>query len=286
MRTSTSALGFGLLLFTAFSTPAYAQSTAAGAPATATATAGAPPYPSCTGRAISPEESNAAHDAYLAGRSAYDNSNWDAAIAQYREAYRRDCTKPELLINISRAYESKGDLQEALNALQAYFDRVPASNADASLRARMENIQKRIAAESKAKEPVVEQQRPAPERSHTILPWVVVGVGGAAVITGAVILVTKPSMPSNCESGSGTCVKGVGESDADLQADRDRAGKSRTQGTTGIVLMGAGAAVAVGGLIWHFLEPTGSIESRSAKKPTVTPTVGPGFAGLSLGGAF
>ena len=37
-----------------------------------------------------------------------------------------------------------------------------------------------------------------------------------------------------------------------------------------------------GGLLWHFLEPTGPKE----KSARIAPAVGPGFAGLSLTGKF
>ena len=47
----------------------------------------------------------------------------------------------------------------------------------------------------------------------------------------------------------------------------------------------AGGVLMAGGLVWHFLEPTGSV-SKSGKLPQVTPTFGRGYGGLSLGGSF
>ncbi|MCL2778179.1 MAG: tetratricopeptide repeat protein [Polyangiaceae bacterium] len=295
MRKRHLAFGLGLIGSVAFSLPANAQSSSAAAQA----------YPSCEGRTPSESDTEAAHKIYLAGKAQYDASDWAAAIAQFREAYRRDCTKPEILINLSRAYEFKGDKQEALNALQAFLDRVPPSHPDiGAVRARMANIQKQIDAEKKAgvppppieTKPTSKTEQPKSEqpqtRGHTVAPWVVAGIGGAAIIAGVVVYATKPKMPANCSGGS--CYRSPDdESDAQLNADKDQAGKSRSQSTTGLIVGGAGIVVLAGGLIWHFLEhPNGSSASpnssngASAEKPTVTPAIGPGFAGLSFGGTF
>jgi hypothetical protein len=171
----------------------------------------------------------------------------------------------------------------------------------------MANIQKQIDTDKKAMAippppPVVdtkpankieEPQKEHSKSGHTALPWVVAGIGGAAIITGVVVYATKPKMPANCSGGSGTCQQGKDQSDADFKADKDQAGKSRSQNTIGLIVGGAGIAVLAGGLIWHFLEHTNGSSSSpnasngaSAEKPTVTPAVGPGFAGLSFGGSF
>jgi hypothetical protein len=57
----------------------------------------------------------------------------------------------------------------------------------------------------------------------------------------------------------------------------------RTLETVGVVSMAVGAAAAVGGLVWHFMEPTGSSSTTGA---TVAPVVAPGYAGVGLGGRF
>lgn len=302
------ALGIGLSLGLGIasgvvSTPAYAQSNASTS------------YPSCTGRTVSQSESDAAHTIYLAGRVQYDDSNWDAAIAQFREAYRRDCTKHELLVIISRAYESKGDKQEAINALQTYLERVPANSPDApALRTRLENIKRQLAEEQKKKEQAAAAAAaatpppsstattttmppPATERrEHSVLPWVVVGVGGAAVVAGAVLLLAAPAMPPACDESTGNCTypPGVNSSNAtqrqrdDFDQDRETAGRAVGMKQGGTIALIGGGVLVVGGLVWHFLEPTGSVETGTptAKRPKITPAVGPSFAGVSLGGSF
>ncbi|WP_146648071.1 tetratricopeptide repeat protein [Labilithrix luteola] len=308
MRARKLALGIGLSLGLGLgvaSAPAHAQS----------GTAASSSYPSCTGRTISQSESDAAHTIYLAGRVQYDDSNWDAAIAQFREAYRRDCTKHELLVIISRAYESKGDKQEAINALQTYLERVPANSPDApALRTRLENIKRQLAEENKKKEQAAAAAAastpppatttttttttppPATERrEHTVLPWIVVGVGGAAVVAGAVLLLAAPKMPPSCDESTGNCTypPTVNSSNAtQLQKDefdqnRETAGRAVGMKQAGTITLIGGGVLVVGGLVWHFLEPTGSAETgATAKRPKITPAVSPTFAGVSLGGSF
>lgn len=95
------------------------------------------------------------------------------------------------------------------------------------------------------------------EGEHSIPPWIVVGIGGAAVIAGAVIFVTTPDRPSNCNKDAQTCTRKPDESDADLAKDKDQAGQADSQPVLGLVVAGVGAAFVAGGLIWHFLEPVG-----------------------------
>ena len=68
----------------------------------------------------------------------FDENDYPTAIQYFRDAYRRDCTKYELLNIISRAYELKGDKPEAINALETYLKRAPAGDPS------LESIQKRL----------------------------------------------------------------------------------------------------------------------------------------------
>ena len=108
-----------------------------------------------------------------------------------------------------------------------------------------------------------------PVREHTIYPWVVVGIGAAFAIGGVVVFVTAPAVPASCSEGQKTC------SDP---ADADQAGKHTNRRLIGEVLMVSGGVIALGGLVWHFLEPTGA-EKKTAR---VIPTPG----GLAVVGSF
>jgi hypothetical protein len=246
--------------------------------------------PACAAAAVPQSESERAHTIYQAGKVQYDDKNYDAAIVQFRDAYKRDCSKHDLLIIISRAYELKGDKVEALKALETYVERVPNSPDIMSHKNGIESLKKEIAAQKAAPPPppgVGTTAPPAEVREHTIPPWIVVGIGGAGAIAGIVILATTPSLPAGCNASTKECTKlSADETPASLKQRQDDAGKSQNQPTVGGVVIGIGAAFVVGGLLWHFLEPTGPVEKTGKLKPSVTPQVAPGFAGMSLGGSF
>lgn len=122
----------------------------------------------------------------------------------------------------------------------------------------------------------------AEEQGHTIPPWIVVGIGGAAVVAGIIVFVTSPSHPSNCDSVTQTCTRKPGESDTALANDKDQAGQADSQPVLGGVIAGAGLALVAGGLIWHFVEPTGP--SKSAVR--FTPWTTGKSSGVAFGASF
>jgi hypothetical protein len=117
---------------------------------------------------------------------------------------------------------------------------------------------------------------------HSALPWVVVGIGAAGVITGIVIVATTPNRPENCSADTQTCTRRANQSEADFKADQEQAGKADSQPVLGFAIAGIGGALVLGGLLWHFLEPT---DSKSAR-PRITPWVTGQSSGAALGGAF
>ncbi len=309
-----SRYGFGLGLFLMLASTS-AMAAPNGAPSASSA-GGSVAYPSCAGKVVSGAESEAAHKIYLAGRVQYDDSNWDAAISQFREAYRRDCTKHELLIILSRAYEAKGERREARLALQTFLERVPDSPDATALRSRLANIQRQIEKDDEKARQTSDMAAPSPtpppapasaavteppaapseHRGHTALPWVVAGVGAAALTTGIVLLVTAPAIPPNCSEQSSTCAfrdgvtrdKATPEQIAQNDRDSKQANDAVAMNLAGTVTAIAGGALVLGGLAWHFLEPTGPADADRprASLPRIAPFVGLRTAGLSLAGTF
>jgi tetratricopeptide (TPR) repeat protein len=280
-------LGLGLLLAAATSVPAFAQPAMQG-------------YPACT-KQVSAAESDLAHQKYIAGKQDYDEGNYDSALRRFRDAYNLDCTKHELLIIISAAYERKGDKKEAIAALETYVARAPSAPDVGTYQAKIENLKKQVAAAQTATAPATTTAptttapanggAPPPTgevREHTAWPWVVTGVGGAVALIGIVLIATTSSLPAGCNEATQQCDYLPGENrvtDAGKLKDRqEEAGRIFAQPKIGLGLTIGGLALVGGGLIWHFLEPTGPKESSSKTK--VRPALAPGFAGLSVGGTF
>src|SRR5277367_3721125 len=119
MRRSLRPLMTFALIATAAAVPAFAQS---GSDATQESQ-----YAACTSKP-SQADTEAAHGAYTAGKGSFDEADYARAINYFKDAYRRDCTKHELLIIIARAYELQGNRREAVHALETYLERLPAAS--------------------------------------------------------------------------------------------------------------------------------------------------------------
>jgi hypothetical protein len=85
---------------------------------------------------------------------------------------------------------------------------------------------------------------PKPGPYDQVLPWIPIGVGGAAVATGAGFLVATRVVDNQLRTGSPDIT-----SADDL---RSAVGRGTTYQTAGMVLAGAGGAVLIGGLVWRF----------------------------------
>jgi hypothetical protein len=274
-------------------------------------------YPACNGQP-SKDDSEVAHGAYIAGKRAFDENDYPTALQYFRDALKRDCTKYELLNIISRAYELQGNRPEAINALEVYLKRAPANDPGA------EAIQRRIAnlkalqastdasaknattasaltptttATSTAAPPpsATGTTEPPPvgaDRGHTAGPWVLVGIGGAAIVTGVVLLIIGENDISTAASECGHTATSNCPNDHTTtnSLSTDAANKQSTGNTlaaVGGVVGGVGVLAVAGGLIWHFAEPTGPDTSATKSgKFEVHPDARPGYAGLSLGGTF
>jgi hypothetical protein len=117
-----------------------------------------------------------------------------------------------------------------------------------------------------------------PRRGHSVAPWIVVGVGGAAAITGGILYGIGSGDVSTAEK---TCLDHTKCNDANA---RNTGNSGRSLETAGVVVGGVGLAAVVGGLVWHFAEPTSSGAPTTGTR--LTPVVAPGYAGVAAGGAF
>jgi hypothetical protein len=282
MRARMHGLGLGLLLVVATSVPALAQQPGGGS-----TTASKTEYPSCN-KEVTKADSEAAHRKYLAGKDDYDEGKYASAIASFKAAYEKDCTKHDLLVIISRAHELDHNLPEAIRALEVYLERQPTSADAPTHKSKIENMKAKLAEERKkaAAAPTSSTTpAPPPDQGHTVYPWIVVGVGVATMAVGVVLIATTPSLPPGCSVETKECnlIGTEKKTDQSYIDRRDDAGRHVNQPIAGGIVTGIGGALVVGGLLWHFLEPTGPKESA---KPKIQPQLGPQFGGLAFTGRF
>jgi hypothetical protein len=308
MRLSLRSLAPFALICTAAAVPALAQPQ----PGAPVENGGLSQYAVCAGKPT-PADTEAAHGAYMAGKGSFDEADYTTAINYFKDAYRRDCTKNELLVIVARAFELQGNRREAVHALETYLERVPAAPDAEVQRRHIANLKREITEQpapvasatvsavptasasvvpAASTEPVPSASAPPSSspsppadqvpHGHSIGPWVLVAAGGAALITGGVLYGVGSGQVSNAEQVCGTshnqCPKG--------SPSIDSGNSGRSNETIGVVVAAVGVPVLVGaGLIWHFLEHTGS-ESTKTGRATVAPQVGPGYAGVGLAGEF
>ena len=122
------------------------------------------------------------------------------------------------------------------------------------------------------------------DKGHTPYPWIVVGLGAVGVAAGAVIVVTSPDRPSNCNGSTQTCTRLAGQSDDAFRKIQEDAGAADSQPLLGYIVAGSGLALVAGGLVWHFLEPTGSEKTSAALR--VMPWTTGRSSGVALGARF
>lgn len=120
-----------------------------------------------------------------------------------------------------------------------------------------------------------------------VLPWVVGGIGAASLITGIVLHVAAPDLPSNCIESTRTCTRKPNQSDASFNEDQEQAGEAQLMPNLGNIAIAGGAVLLVAGVSMYFwYHQDGSSKSASNKpssKPILTPYAGPtggGVAGL------
>lgn len=123
-----------------------------------------------------------------------------------------------------------------------------------------------------------------PERSggHTPYPWIVVGVGAVGMAVGVVVVLTTPERPANCSKETETCTRTGSQTAEDLRSDQEQAGRADSQPVLGWGIFAAATVVLAGGLVWHFLEPTGESRTSIRARPWTSAHGG----GLAIDGTF
>jgi hypothetical protein len=108
------------------------------------------------------------------------------------------------------------------------------------------------------------------QQGHTIYPWFLVAYGAVTFTVGAVLVASAPDMPAGCNEDAKTCARLPNETQDDFKQRQTIAGRASSQPTAGGVTMVIGGAMVLGGLLWHFLEPTGP-KSTARAQVRVTP---------------
>ncbi len=262
-----------------------------------------PQYPPCDAE---PDEASmqGAQGAFQAGNASFNEADYPRAIFFWEDAYRRDCTAHAMLKNLARAYELNDQYNHAINALQTYLERNPESGESEAISRRIDNLRRRQDEREAAAQRVeptpapkvhsepepkpkatnpLDQEEQFPEyyddgasSNRSVVPLVVAGVGAATGILGGVMWGVAKKDES--DAADACPVRDMCEDSEIVNAGNDAQDRQLVWG----IVAGAGAAITLGGIIWYFAQP----EPGADETAVILPNVAPGFAGLSVSGAF
>jgi tetratricopeptide (TPR) repeat protein len=208
----------------------------------------------------------------------YRQGKFDEAAKLLERAYSLH-DEAVLLYNLGRAYEGLGQNQKAIDAYTKYLEKAPAAKDRGALERRMETLKEQIAKEQAAAKPVEPTpaptpvaptpEEPKPSKGPGVLPWVVTGVGVAAIGAGLFVGLQAKSKRDDAQDNPVS---------KDAQDEFDSA---KGMATTANVLLIAGTVVAAGGVTWALLTRKKDAPPTAARLHlTVTP------GGLRLGGTL
>jgi tetratricopeptide (TPR) repeat protein len=277
-------------------------------------------YPAaCEASKVSKSDVDRAHTVYLSGKQYLDEANYDKAVSYFKDAYSIDCSVHGILLAIASAYERKGDKAEAVHALEEYQRRAPNASDHDSNERRIHNLKDQMAREQPAAAATTTAPaatttasgaptapaaptattaptttasptgNPGPASSeqaggHSVAPWILVGGGAVVAVAGVILLSLGSGEVSSAENACGGTNHVCGN-----PADASKGNDGRTLETVGVIGLAVGGAAVVGGLVWHFTEPTSKPVAGALH---VTPVFSPAaagkgdFTGLSVSGAF
>jgi tetratricopeptide (TPR) repeat protein len=186
-------------------------------------------------------------EAYRAGR-------FGEAVELLREAYRLQ-PNPVLLYDLARAYESLGDFANASKAYRQYLDAQPNAPDRSGIERRVARLEAEIAERdrllrereaARRREVLAEQNA----RRPNAIPWIVAGVGGAALVAGGVLGVVALQRHGDALDGAQADVAGR-QRDANTFA-----------GAANIAFVAGGVLVAVG-VAWGLLDLRATRRART-----------------------
>ena len=260
-------------------------------------------YPDC-GREPTDAEVAAAKGAFQAGNASFNEADYARAIDYWEDAYRRDCTANPLLLNLARAYELAGRKRQAVVALETFLAREPNSGEKDQINRRVEVLKKKIAEEdaaaaalppaatganaAAANNAAAKPAEPEPKAKRSAGPWIVMGIGGGAVILGTVGYINNNK---KLDDATARCGPGGRMNCADPSAVQDGT-DARSALTASGVILGVGVAAVAAGVVWFILDGKRVAAANQAGAPvkarriSLVPVVGPEVAGLNWSGSF
>lgn len=217
---------------------------------------------------------------------AYREGRFQDAVDLLKRAY---ATKPEavLLYNLARAYEGMGADEQAIDAYSRYLDQDKEASDSESIRRRIETLRAKVAERQSLQRQRDEErkraqtQKKAPttptesaELKHSPVPWVVVGVGAAGMVTGSVFGLVAQSKHRDAQDQLSV---------GDAQRLQDSAHSYATGANVAFLV---GGVLTAAGLVWGIVDLTSHGSKREGRAAEGWVGVGVTPSALTFRGAF
>jgi tetratricopeptide (TPR) repeat protein len=198
---------------------------------------------------------------FAAGQVAYDDGRYESALEYFQRAYDLS-HRPLLLYNIGSCAEHLRMDQRALDAYHQYLVEVPTAANRSAVESRIGVIERAMAASTSTTTTTTTQvDTPPPEETTTqatttttvepppsggdggpgAAPWILVGIGAAVAIAGAILVGVGMSDFSSVTDAA------MGSHWADVHGAYDQA---PILTGVGWACLGVGVAAAIGGVVW------------------------------------
>jgi tetratricopeptide (TPR) repeat protein len=216
-----------------------------------------------------------ARSLFEAGRSAYGDGRFEEALGHFRRSYELS-HRPQLLYNIGQCQDRLRRDAEALATFEEFLTLLPESPQHTEVAARIEILRAAIergeaseaVAETEAETEVTEAPvAPVLPSEPDPAPWIVLGVGGAVAVAGAILLGVGYANVATVEGAMNvpfSSVRGAYDSAPALTG-------------AGWAALGLGVALAGVGLVWGLSSGGGGNEHAHLR-------MGP--TGISVSGSF
>lgn len=226
---------------------------------------------------------DAAKGHFAAGKAYYEESRWDEALREFREAYRLS-RRPALLFNIGICHEKLLRYQEAIDALKQYLADEPRAQDRPSVEEKIASLDALLHAPAPPAAVVAQPPQPPAVASPTpagpgapprrrLATWMVGGAGVAlllsAIGTGVAAHSNYNTLAGQCGASGDLCPPG-------FQATRDQ-GQALQGATIGLVTVGAVALATSVALFFVEGRPR-RVQPAGA---SLSPALWPGGAGLA-----
>jgi tetratricopeptide (TPR) repeat protein len=220
------------------------------------------------------EDQDLAREFYVLGEKLYRRGDYDAALKNFQKAYQHS-TRAELIHNMARCHEVLNHLEDAIRFYTEYRRTNPPNAA--VIDARIANLRKRLESRgSSTSQPAGEEGAARPLR----LPgWLLVGVGGALLVTGGILGGVAMNRAQQINDAS----RQTPSVDFADYKDTEQSGKNMQ--AAAIATLAIGGAAAVTGAVLLILDARrGGASKESERSAWIVPGLARGGGAVIAGG--